>query len=57
MKKIFLAAAICAGILAFANTEFAEAADLQAQEATSLVQSTDVDTQQLSSRTDDKDPD
>lgn len=50
MKKIFLAAAICAGILAFANTEFAEAADLQAQEATSLVQSTDVDTQQMSTR-------
>lgn len=55
MKKILTVAAICAGILAFANTEFAEAADFQAQEVTSLVQSTDVDTQQMSTQQRDDD--
>ena len=56
MKKILTVVAICAGILAFANADFAEAADLQAQETTSIVQSTDFETQQMSTlRRDDDD--
>ena len=52
MKKILVAAAICACIFAFANTEFAEAADQQTGEIVSSVQSTDIDTQQLSTKYD-----
>lgn len=43
--------AICAGISAFANTDFAEAADQQTAEAVSLAPSTSVDTQQMSTKT------
>ena len=50
MKKMLALAAICAGVIAFANTEFAEAADQQATEVTSITQGTTVDTQQLSTK-------
>ena len=46
MKKMLLAAALCAGILTFANADFAEAADQQSEKVTSIVQTTD--TQQMS---------
>ena len=52
MKKMLLAAALCAGIFAFANTELAEAADQQAEKVTSVVQT--ADTQQLSTAYDDE---
>ena len=52
MKKMLIAAALCTGIFAFANTELAEAADQQTGEVTSIVQSTDVDTQQMSTKRD-----
>lgn len=48
MKKMLAVAAICAGVLAFVNTNFAEASDQQAKEVTSITQSTGTDTQQLS---------
>ena len=50
MKKILLAAALCAGIVAFANADFAEAAEQQTPDVTSITQSTTGDTQQLSTR-------
>lgn len=50
MKKLLAAFAICAGVLAFANTEFAEAAEQQSEKVVSTIQSTDVDTQQLSTK-------
>ena len=53
MKKMLIAAAICAGVIAFANTDFAEAADQQTMDVTSITQSTTVDSQQLSSKLDD----
>ncbi|MBQ9479545.1 MAG: hypothetical protein IJ668_10585 [Selenomonadaceae bacterium] len=54
MKKMFIAMAVCAGLLAFASTDFVEAADQQATEAVSLAPSTavDADTQQLSTKVD-----
>lgn len=55
MKKMLVAMAICAGILAFANTDFAEAADQQTAEVTSLAPSTAVDTQQMSTKRDEED--
>ena len=51
MKKFLIAMAICAGMCAFANTSFAEAADQQTAEAVSLAPSTSVDTQQMSTKT------
>ncbi len=48
MKKILAVAAICAGVLAFANTNFAQAADQQAGNVASITQNTDTDTQQFS---------
>ena len=48
MKKMLAVAAICAGVLVFANTNFAEAADQQSEKVTSITQTTDSDTQQLS---------
>ena len=52
MKKMVIAMAICAGVLAFANTDFAEAADQQATEGAWLAPSTavDADMQQLSTK-------
>ena len=52
MKKMFIAMAVCAGLLTFASADFVKAADQQAAEAVSLVPSTavDADTQQLSTR-------
>lgn len=47
MKKILAAAAICAGVLIFANTEFAAAEEQQTTDITSI-QGTDLNTQQLS---------
>ena len=55
MKKILLAAALCAGIVAFANADFAEAAEKQTPDVTSITQSTTGDTQQLSTKRDDDD--
>lgn len=49
MKKMLIAAAICAGILTFANVEFAEAADQQKTDVTAIQSATD-DTQQLSKK-------
>ena len=54
MKKILVAAALCAGIFAFANTELAEAADQQSTDVTSI-QSSVGDTQQMSTKRDDDD--
>ena len=53
MKKILALAAICAGVFVFSNVNFAEAADQQNGDGTSIVQSTDTDTQQLSTAYDD----
>ena len=53
MKKMLVAAALCAGILAFANTELAEAADQQSEKVTTITQVTDADSQQLSTAYDD----
>lgn len=55
MKKMLLAAALCAGILTFANADFAEAADQQSEKVTSITQVTDTDTQQMSTKRDDDD--
>ena len=56
MKKLLALAAICAGVIAFANIDFAEAADQQVTKVTSITQSTTVDMQQLSTkRTEDRD--
>ena len=56
MKKMLIAAALCAGILTFANADFAEAADQQSEKVTSIAQVTDTDTQQMSTkRADDED--
>ena len=55
MKKMLVAVALCAGIFAFSNTQFAEAADQQKGEVTSIVQSTDFDTQQTSTKTKNED--
>ena len=49
---MLVAAAICAGVLVFANTDFAEAADQQVTEVSSIAQGTTVDTQQLSTKRD-----
>ena len=48
MKRMLAIAAICAGVFVFSNTNFAEAADQQAKEVPSITQTTDADTQQLS---------
>ena len=57
MKKMLAAMAICAGVLAFANADFAEAADQQATGASVLAPSTvvDADMQQLSTKVDEDD--
>lgn len=57
MKKILVAVALCAGVLAFANTDFAEAADQQKNDVTAISQSTVGDTQQFSTQVEEKDPD
>mgnify|MGYP007101842594 CR=1 FL=1 len=54
MKKMLAIAAVCAGVFMFANTDFAEAADQQSKDVTSITQATD-DTQQLSTKRDDDD--
>lgn len=54
MKKMLALAALCAGVFVFSNTTFAEAADQQKEEGISVVQNTDVSTQQLSTTTDDE---
>ena len=46
---MLLAAALCAGILTFANADFVEAADQQSSDVTSI-QTTVSDTQQLSTK-------
>lgn len=63
MKKILATAVLCAGVFAFASTNFAEAstkydeerksADQQI-EISSVVQSSDFDTQQLSTKYDEE---
>ena len=52
MKKILAVMAICAGVFAFANADFAEAADQQTTEGAFLAPSTAVDSdmQQLSTQ-------
>ena len=52
MKKMLIAMAICAGVFAFINTDFAEAADQQVADTLCLTSSTDVDTQQMSTKRD-----
>ena len=54
MKKMLLAAALCAGVFVFANSNFAEAADQQSEKVTSITQVTDTDTQQMSTAADDE---
>lgn len=53
MKKMLIAAAVCAGILTFANVDFAEAADQQKTDVTTIQSATD-DTQQFSTKKKDK---
>lgn len=52
MKKMLAIAAICAGVFVFTNTNFAEAADQQSKKITSITQTTDTNTQQLSTKRD-----
>ena len=57
MKNMLAVMAICAGVFAFANADFAEAADQQATEGAFLAPSTavDADMQQLSTKVKEED--
>ena len=50
MKKMLIAAALCAGIFAFANADVVEAAVQQQETIYSLEQGTTIDMQQTSTR-------
>ena len=50
MKKMLVAAALCAGVFAFANVEVAQASDQPTTKVIAISQSTDVYTQELSTK-------